>query len=171
MKTSDGLAPAGLPHSAIRGSLRVCHSPRLIAAYHGLPRLRVPRHPPHAFARLTTTCCGSSRAVRSPSFPFNSSDNQTSIAGRKRKSLNKDSQIRDLPQLPLSNSVDAQYPGYPRSTASMQQKLNLGLDVSRRATYGKLSADQEIRRACLRSLSGPPGACASVGLLVYPLRR
>ena len=45
---------AGLPHSAISGSLRVCRSPELIAAYHGLPRLRVPRHPPHAFARLTT---------------------------------------------------------------------------------------------------------------------
>src|SRR4051812_31086963 len=53
-ENGDGLAPDGLPHSAIRGSLRVCHSPRLIAAYHGLHRLRVPRHPPHAFARLTT---------------------------------------------------------------------------------------------------------------------
>jgi hypothetical protein len=31
----------------------VCSSPRLIAAYRGLPRLRVPRHPPHAFCRLT----------------------------------------------------------------------------------------------------------------------
>jgi hypothetical protein len=44
---------AGLPHSAIQGSPRVCRSPWLIAAYHGLPRLRVPRHPPHALARLT----------------------------------------------------------------------------------------------------------------------
>jgi hypothetical protein len=34
--------------------VRVCRSPWLIAAYRGLPRLRVPRHPPHAFARLTT---------------------------------------------------------------------------------------------------------------------
>ena len=34
--------------------MRVCRSPELIAAYHGLPRLRVPRHSPHAFARLTT---------------------------------------------------------------------------------------------------------------------
>jgi hypothetical protein len=32
----------------------VCRSPWLIAAYHGLHRLCVPRHPPHAFARLTT---------------------------------------------------------------------------------------------------------------------
>jgi hypothetical protein len=47
--------PAGLPHSAIQGSSPVCGSPWLIAAYHGLPRLRVPRHPPHTFARLTTS--------------------------------------------------------------------------------------------------------------------
>ena len=37
--------------------MRVCRSPWLIAAYHGLHRLRVPRHPPHAFTRLTTTIC------------------------------------------------------------------------------------------------------------------
>ena len=43
-----------MPHSAIQGSQDVCSSPWLIAAYHGLHRLRVPRHPPHAFARLTT---------------------------------------------------------------------------------------------------------------------
>jgi hypothetical protein len=53
-KECDGIAPAGFPHSAIQGSMRVCRSPWLIAAYHGLHRLRVPRHPPHAFARLTT---------------------------------------------------------------------------------------------------------------------
>jgi hypothetical protein len=43
-----------LPHSATSGSLAVCASPELFAAYRGLPRLRVPRHPPHAFVRLTT---------------------------------------------------------------------------------------------------------------------
>ena len=50
----DGQSSAGLPHSAISGSPRVCHSPELLAAYHGLHRLCVPRHPPHAFLRLTT---------------------------------------------------------------------------------------------------------------------
>ena len=45
---------AGFPHSAIQGSKRVCRSPWLIAAYRGLHRLRVPRHSPHAFFRLTT---------------------------------------------------------------------------------------------------------------------
>src|SRR6187551_2947542 len=53
---------AGFPHSAIQGSMRVCRSPWLLAAYRGLPRLRVPRHPPRAFARLTTTTRSPSRA-------------------------------------------------------------------------------------------------------------
>src|SRR5436305_4802622 len=42
--------------------MRVCHSPELFAAYRGLPRLRVPRHPPHAFIRLTTMIPVASRA-------------------------------------------------------------------------------------------------------------
>ena len=33
--------------------MRVCRSPELIAAYRGLHRLYVPRHPPHTFVRLT----------------------------------------------------------------------------------------------------------------------
>ena len=48
------MRPTGFPHSAIRGSQAVCASPRLIAAYRGLHRLRIPRHPPHALVRLTT---------------------------------------------------------------------------------------------------------------------
>ena len=38
----------GLSHSEIRGSQVICTSPRLIAAYHVLRRLREPRHPPCA---------------------------------------------------------------------------------------------------------------------------
>ena len=38
----------GLPHSDIRGSIRICQSPRLFAAYHVLRRLPEPRHPPCA---------------------------------------------------------------------------------------------------------------------------
>ncbi len=44
---------AGLPHSEIPGSKCVCHSPRLIAAYHVLHRLPVPRHPPYTLSNLT----------------------------------------------------------------------------------------------------------------------
>jgi len=43
-----GITRAGLPHSEIPGSKVVCTYPRLIAAYHVLPRLHVPRHPPYA---------------------------------------------------------------------------------------------------------------------------
>ena len=43
-----GLQPAGLPHSDISGSIPVCGSPELFAAYHVLLRLRKPRHPPFA---------------------------------------------------------------------------------------------------------------------------
>ena len=52
-----GLQPAGLPHSDMRGSIPVCGSPRLFAAYHVLPRLRKPRHPP--FALLSFLSCES----------------------------------------------------------------------------------------------------------------
>ena len=38
----------GFPHSEISGSMAICASPKLIAAYHVLHRLSVPRHPPCA---------------------------------------------------------------------------------------------------------------------------
>ena len=44
---------ARLPHSEISGSTVVCTSPKLIAAYHVLHRLSVPRHPPCALSNLT----------------------------------------------------------------------------------------------------------------------
>ena len=44
---------AGFPHSDIRGSMDMCSSPRLFAAYHVFHRLSVPRHPPCALPRLT----------------------------------------------------------------------------------------------------------------------
>ena len=47
------MTPAGFPHSDIPGSKTVCVSPRLIAAYHVLHRLLVPRHPPCALSSLT----------------------------------------------------------------------------------------------------------------------
>ena len=39
---------AGFPHSDISGSLDICSSPKLFAAYHVFHRLLVPRHPPCA---------------------------------------------------------------------------------------------------------------------------
>ena len=43
-----GLLPAGLSHSEISGSILVCKSPELFAAYHVLLRLQEPRHSPYA---------------------------------------------------------------------------------------------------------------------------
>ena len=47
-KLVHGLQPWGFPHSDISGSIPVCRSPELFAAYHVLPRLQKPRHPPFA---------------------------------------------------------------------------------------------------------------------------
>ena len=44
----------GFPHSDICGSLCICHSPQLFAAYHVFRRLSVPRHPPCALSCLTS---------------------------------------------------------------------------------------------------------------------
>ena len=44
---------AGFPHSEISGSMDMCSSPKLFAAYHVFHRLPVPRHPPCALLCLT----------------------------------------------------------------------------------------------------------------------
>ena len=44
---------AEFPHSEISGSMDVCSSPKLIAAYHVFHRLPVPRHSPCALCSLT----------------------------------------------------------------------------------------------------------------------
>ena len=46
---------AGLPHSDICGSMFICNSPQLFAAYHVLLRLREPRHPPCALIYFLPT--------------------------------------------------------------------------------------------------------------------
>ena len=44
---------AGFPHSDISGSMDICSSPKLFAAYHVFHRLLVPRHPPYALISIT----------------------------------------------------------------------------------------------------------------------
>ena len=56
----------GFPHSEISGSKLICSSPKLIAAYHVLHRLLMPRHSPCALSCLT--CPGGASA---PSFRSN----------------------------------------------------------------------------------------------------
>ena len=58
-----GVFPCGFPHSDIRGSLDICSSPRLFAAYHVFLRLSVPRHPPCALSSLTSRIIQHSVAV------------------------------------------------------------------------------------------------------------
>jgi hypothetical protein len=154
-----------LPHSAISGSLRVCRSPELIAAYHGLHRLRVPRHPPHAFTRLTTTICDQAEQRYDPgstnqlttassyscehSFAIppqcgtgELSYHRVTIHKRNRKSLNKDSQIRDLPITSIvKQRRRSRFRGWcPRNARHRsRRKSNLGIGCTRPATYGSFS--------------------------------
>ena len=53
---STGVFPVRFPHSDISGSLLICSSPKLFAAYHVFHRLLVPRHPPCALFCLTSRC-------------------------------------------------------------------------------------------------------------------
>ena len=48
-----GIPFGGFPHSEISGSMLICSSPKLIAAYHVLHRLLMPRHSPCALISLT----------------------------------------------------------------------------------------------------------------------
>ncbi len=50
---STGVCPVRFPHSDIAGSMDICSSPALFAAYHVFHRLLVPRHPPYALYSLT----------------------------------------------------------------------------------------------------------------------
>ena len=51
--TTTEVCSARFPHSEICGSMDICSSPQLIAAYHVFHRLLVPRHPPCALYSLT----------------------------------------------------------------------------------------------------------------------
>ena len=48
----------GLPHSGTYGSIGVCPSPQLFAAYHAFLRLWEPRHPPYALILLIVLLLG-----------------------------------------------------------------------------------------------------------------
>ena len=56
-------AHGGFPHSEISGSLLICSSPKLIAAYHVLHRLLMPRHSPCALSSLIFVEIGLIRSV------------------------------------------------------------------------------------------------------------
>jgi hypothetical protein len=65
------MTAAGFPHSGTSGSTPTCGSPKLFAAYHALPRLSVPRHPPCALLSLDRICAPARGYERGLSGPPN----------------------------------------------------------------------------------------------------
>ena len=60
----------GFPHSEISGSMRMCRSPKLIAACHVLRRLLMPRHSPCALISLTYYYWSSNSCSRIMQAPY-----------------------------------------------------------------------------------------------------
>ena len=60
--------PGGFPHSDICGSMAICASPQLFAAYHVLLRLLVPRHSPCALNSLTLSLKRYMRRITASAF-------------------------------------------------------------------------------------------------------
>ena len=52
LASNNNEVSGGLPHSEIHGSKLILNSPWLIAEYHVLHRLLLPRHPPNALFAL-----------------------------------------------------------------------------------------------------------------------
>ena len=63
------VSSGGFPHSDISGSMLICSSPKLFAAYHVLHRLLMPRHSPCALVRLTNRIPSRERLQASVEFP------------------------------------------------------------------------------------------------------
>ena len=53
------------PHSEISGSMDICSSPKLFAAYHVFHRLLVPRHPPYALISITNSTSSHGNGIMS----------------------------------------------------------------------------------------------------------
>ena len=56
---------SGFPHSEISGSMDICSSPKLFAAYHVFHRLLVPRHPPYALISITNSTSSHGNGIMS----------------------------------------------------------------------------------------------------------
>ena len=105
-----GFCPRGFPHSEIPGSKPVCGSPRLIAAYHVLHRLLLPRHPPCALSSLTTkftrhTAASPQLSAIQPSAISKTSTRRENFCGPSSRSTEVDLQAAGFsaPKLSLRN--------------------------------------------------------------------
>ena len=63
--TVTEVCSAGFPHSDICGSMDICSSPQLFAAYHVFHRLLVPRHPPYALISITNSTSSHGNGITS----------------------------------------------------------------------------------------------------------
>ena len=63
--TVTEVCSAGFPHSDICGSMDICSSPQLFAAYHVFRRLLVPRHPPYALISITNSTSSHGNGIMS----------------------------------------------------------------------------------------------------------
>ena len=64
-----GLQPAGLPHSDTHGSMLMCSSPWIFAAYRVLRRLWEPRHSPCALDLLVVLFCSLMSLIQCQAMP------------------------------------------------------------------------------------------------------
>ena len=147
--------PAGFPHSGIQGSQPVCGSPRLIAAYRALPRLRVPRHPPLAFSRLTTPT--QSNTTRSRSASRRSTNHQHAISSHstRHRSIGSSARIRSQCSRPLLRAADRS------SSVTCQKALRQRQPPSHPASYCTTSC--VVRQPLFGSAAAPPTVLAREG--------
>ena len=159
---------AGLPHSEIPGSKLICSSPRLIAAYHVLHRLLVPRHPPYALRNLTEKsllCCGrwTSYAVRRTKTGVATGSSQTDLrcesvfyCQRARGLRGKPLTPRNVPLgFPEMVGLGGVEPPTSRLSGVRSNRLSYSPVDNRitRAEYGPAGSTWELDRALRRRLS------------------
>ena len=108
-----------MPHSEIHGSKPIRSSPRLIAAYHVLHRLCMPRHPPNALTTLDRSHC------RCPSFagfatcPSRSRERLANLTRRTHRSVPAD------PPSVLAGTEEPGGPGLPFTTPAANNAIDV----------------------------------------------
>ena len=124
----------GFSHSEICGSMLVCNSPQLIAAYHVLHRLSMPRHPPNALTYLSLMVLHTSDEVIRRSF-FGDAINTLAF------SLKSD--YAAVLRLTLRNSIMSKNgPACPTSVIGSERPGNRACGVRRVRTADPLLAKQ-----------------------------
>ncbi len=108
----------GFPHSDIRGSMLICSSPRLFAAYHVLRRLLMPRHSPCALIRLTSSQLASLLGLLLQTFAFTGGCSSFAKGALRWRLL----RVRVF--CPSLRAFDFQCLAIPRTISRSPQRLN-----------------------------------------------